>query len=228
MPGSETSANPCLPSSARTKVKICGVTRPEQVPEIAALGADFIGLNFWPQSKRHLPLEEAALMAVEAGDVPLIGVFVNADLEYIREAVAAASLYAIQLHGDESPADCEAVMALGLPVIKAFQVRDEATLDAIADYAVSDVLLDAYHPGQRGGIGATFPWDLALTFKQRFPERRLYLAGGLTPENVAEAVQGVQPYAVDVASGVESSMPGMKEMEKVRKFIEAAHAVPHS
>ncbi len=206
-------------------VKICGVTQPEQAVAIAELGADLLGLNFWPQSKRHLPVKEAAAWHGRKLLPPrlrLVGVFVNPELEALVDAAAAAGLSYVQLHGDESPDFCAAAAEQGLKVIKAIQVRDAASLDAIAACPVADILLDAYHPGQRGGIGQTFPWELALEFKRRFPDCRLWLAGGLTPGNVGEAVAGVRPHAVDVAGGVEAGVPGVKELDKVRQFVTAA------
>ena len=113
-------------------------------------------------------------------------------------------------------------MQIGLRVIKAFQIKDESSLDLISKFPIKDILLDAYHPSERGGLGETFPWALAKTFKQRYPARNLWLAGGLKPENIGEAVQGVSPYAVDVASGVEADAAGIKDMEKVAQFIQNA------
>lgn len=209
-----------------TLIKICGVTQPDQAREIAALGADFIGINFWPKSKRYLPLSAASWLA----DVPrtsrLVGVFVNPDLSYLREVVGLNVLSALQLHGDETPEFCAEAQTLGLPVIKAFQVQDEAMLAPIDLHPLQDILLDAYHPQERGGLGHTFPWELATLFQQRHPNHRLYLAGGLTSENVATAVSGLHPYAVDVASGVESGTPGVKDLAKVRAFINAVRSVP--
>lgn len=203
-------------------VKICGITQPEQAHAIAALGADLLGINFWPRSKRHVPLEKAAWLRELRVPSQVVGVFVNPDLEYLKRAVDLEALSALQLHGDESPEFCLQAASLGLPLIKAFQVKDEAMLGSIAAYPVTDILLDAYHPHERGGLGHTFPWELAVRFMQENPGRRLYLAGGLTPENVAGAVAGVQPYAVDVASGVEDSLPGIKNLAKVEAFIKAA------
>jgi phosphoribosylanthranilate isomerase len=206
-------------------IKICGVTRRDQALAIAELGADFLGINFWPKSKRYLPLEEAVgWMREVPASVRLVGVFVNPDMEYVDEVASTGLLSHIQLHGDETPEDCAALAERGSHVMKAFQVRDEASLDAIAAYAVADVLLDAYHPQERGGIGEKFPWELAVSFKRRYPDRLLWLAGGLTPGNVGEAVRGVGPYAVDVASGVEGTTPGVKDMKKVEGFIRAARA----
>jgi phosphoribosylanthranilate isomerase len=205
-------------------VKICGITNREQAIAISEMGADFIGINFWPKSKRYLPIEKAAGWLA---DIPLatrvVGVFVNADESYLKEAASIPRLEFLQLHGDETPEDCANLKGLRPRVIKAFQVRDETALDAIASYDVSDILLDAYHPTERGGVGATFPWELALSFKRKYPQRSLWLAGGLVPDNVAEAVASTQPFAVDVASGVEDEQPGIKNLAKVLAFIRAAH-----
>jgi phosphoribosylanthranilate isomerase len=206
-------------------VKICGVTLREQAMAIAALGADYMGINLWKGSKRYLALEKAMTwMAEVPSPTRLVGVFVNPDHAYVAEAVSTGVLSFVQLHGDESPEFCAELAERGVRVLKAIQVRDEASLDAIEAYAVNDILLDAYHPQERGGIGEKFPWELAVAFKRRFPERNLWLAGGLTPENIAEAVRGVHPDVVDVASGVESGAPGVKDMEKVARFIREAKA----
>lgn len=205
--------------------KICGITSQSQAIATADLGADFIGMNFWPQSKRFLRLtnvyELFELKCSLPGKAELIGVFVNPpeDHEYFDNG----ALDAIQLHGEETPEFCAALIDRGFRVIKAIQVRDPLSLERIADFSVNDILLDAYHPQARGGTGDVFPWALALRFKELYPGRRLWLAGGLTPDNVAEAVRQVQPYAVDVASGVEDDIPGIKNMSKVEKFIRAAH-----
>jgi phosphoribosylanthranilate isomerase len=208
-----------------TLVKICGVTQREQAEAIAAAGADFIGVNFWPGSKRFLsPEKAAAWVGSLEGKAEVIGVFVNADPGHLDAITQTIPLWALQLHGDETPEECARLIQAGHRVIKAFQVRDEATLDQIAAYAVEDVLLDAYHAGERGGTGETFPWKLAHKFLNLYPDRRLWLSGGLTPENVAVAVQGVRPCAVDVASGVESGVPGIKDLVKVGQFIRRAKA----
>ncbi len=198
------------------------MTRREDAAQIIALGADVIGINFWPQSKRYLPPEKTSWLAELSKSIPLVGVFVNPDLSELNALAEAGSLFMFQLHGDESPEFCARLLERGLKIIKAIQVRDADSLKRIADYPVTDILLDAYHPEHRGGIGGTFPWSLALEFKQMYPDRRLWLAGGLKPENVEAAVQGVLPYAVDVASGVEDATPGMKNLEKVARFIQGA------
>ncbi len=205
-----------------TLVKICGITQPDQARQTAALGADFIGINFWPQSKRYISPSNAGWLTRLPDSTARVGVLVNPSLEEI-EAISAGGLVSlIQLHGDETPAFCASLENIGLKIIKAIQVRDHLSLERIADFPVNDILLDAYHPQARGGTGDTFSWALALRFKELYPQRRLWLAGGLTPENVAEAVRRVQPFAVDVASGVEDSTPGVKNMAKIEKFIRAA------
>lgn len=208
-----------------TLAKICGVTDAAQAEAIAEAGADFIGINFWPDSKRYLAPEKAAEWVENlAREISMVGVLVNPDHSYLHEIASLNALFAFQLHGDESPELCARLMDHGHKVIKAFQVRDASTLDIIANYPVQDILLDAYHPGERGGTGETFPWELARQFLIRYPERRLWLSGGLTPENVSAAVHGVHPYAVDVASGVESGTPGIKDLAKVKEFIQQAKA----
>lgn len=203
--------------------KICGITQPDQARRTAELGADLVGINFWRMSKRYVAPSNAGWLTGLPLTTARVGVFVNPTMAEI-EAVAADDLVSLfQLHGDETPAFCASLENLGLKVIKAIQVRDPLSLEHIADYTVNDILLDAYHPQARGGTGDTFPWALALRFKELYPGRRLWLAGGLTPDNVAEAVRQVQPYAVDVASGVEDDIPGVKNMTKVEKFIRAAH-----
>jgi phosphoribosylanthranilate isomerase len=227
----QTTAQPlqtiALPSQTPL-IKICGVTLREQAMAIAEMGADFIGINLWSGSKRYLPLEKAVTwMAEVPSPTRLVGVFVNPDHAYVAEAVSTGLLSYVQLHGDEPPDFCAELAERGVRVLKAIQVRDEASLEAIEAYAVNDILLDAYHPRERGGIGEKFPWELALAFKRRFPERNLWLAGGLTPGNVGEAVRGVKPHVVDVASGVEGSTAGVKDMEKVAEFLrEARRAAP--
>jgi phosphoribosylanthranilate isomerase len=203
-------------------VKICGLTRPDQARETMALGADFIGINFWPQSRRFVRPSDAGWLTDLPETASRVGVFVNPSQDEVEEIAGADLVSIFQLHGDESPAFCTALEELGFKVIKAFQVRDETSLARIADYGVTDILLDAYHPQARGGIGETFPWRLATRFKERYPDRRLWLAGGLNPDNVAEAIREVHPFAVDVANGVENGRPGMKNLIMVEEFIKAA------
>lgn len=211
-----------FPDPAKFSVKICGITSREQARAIAELGADALGLNFWPKSKRYLPPVEAASWVEEIKPLAaLVAVLVNPSDADLRQALPL--VHVLQLHGDESPDECARVMKLGLPVIKALQVRDRESLAVIGDYPCETILLDAYCPGLYGGEGKTFPWELAIEAQQLFPDKRFILAGGLTADNVAEAAAQVKPAAVDVASGVESA-PGVKDLELVRRFIERAKA----
>ena len=210
-------------ASAHTQVKICGVTEPGQAHEIAALGADYLGINFWPHSKRYLSWASAREWIPDlSGVIKVIGVFVNPDVDELMAMHDSGLIHGFQLHGDESSAFCHELQRRGVPIIKAFQVRNESTLNTIANYKITDILMDAYHPQERGGLGHSFPWELANEFKRRQPRRALWLAGGLTAENVAEAVRGTHPAVVDVASGVEDKKPGIKNLEKVASFVREA------
>jgi phosphoribosylanthranilate isomerase len=210
------------------KVKICGVTRADDAAHAAASGADFLGLNFWPRSKRYLPVERAPDVAAAAraaatptGGISIVGVFVNASLDDIAAAVRAASLDVIQLHGDESPDDAAAAArATGRAVWKAISVAAPADLARLDTWSVDAILLDAPTAG-RGGSGTTFDWRLAREARDRDPARRLVLAGGLGPDNVRAAIDAVAPWCVDVASGVERA-PGIKDAAKVAAFVAAA------
>ncbi|HTU56870.1 MAG TPA: phosphoribosylanthranilate isomerase [Polyangiales bacterium] len=199
-----------------THVKICGVTSVRDVELCVAAGADAIGLNFAPGSPRCLTLA-AALPLAQAipSHVLSVGVFVNAELAQLLEYKRALSLGCLQLHGDEPPE----LLSQVLPhAYKALRVRGADVLAEAARYAGEHLLLDAYVPGAHGGTGARFDWNLARDLGK---VRKVTLAGGLTPDNVAEAIAVAQPFCVDVASGVESS-PGQKDPERVRAFVRAA------
>jgi phosphoribosylanthranilate isomerase len=216
---------PAFPPPDRLGIKICGLTSLDQTEAVIASGADAIGFNFWPHSKRYLSLDAARswLPNLTAGPA-LIAVVVNPDAELLDALITSRLFHSIQLHGDESPQDVATLMARGVHIIKALQVRDESSLLAIADYPCPDILLDAFNPGLYGGVGEPFPWHLFELARQRFPQKRLILSGGLTPENIAQAVSQTRPAAIDVASGVESS-PGIKDLDKVRAFITQARSV---
>lgn len=200
------------------RVKICGVTRPEDARAAVAAGADYLGLNFWPQSPRHVDRERARRIAEAAGAVPLVGVFVDAAREEVERTVEEIGLSLLQFHGAEPPAYCA---GWSRPVIKAIRVREGDSAAALASpYAgVAYLLVDAWVAGRPGGTGVRVP-AAALA---GVATERLFLAGGLTPESVAEAVRQVRPFAVDVASGVEER-PGVKSHEKIERFIERARA----
>lgn len=213
-----------FPDSARQSVKICGITRPEQAEEIFTLGADAVGINLWPQSKRHMPLTVAMnTLTGVAAQHALVAVLVNANADLINAAIGSGLFQALQLHGDETPRDVERLMNRSVNVIKALQVRDAASLTQIGDFPCQAILLDAYNPGTYGGGGHAFPWELAVRAKEMFPDKQIVLSGGLNADNVRLAVQQTCPVAVDVASGVESA-PGVKDLSLVTRFIAEARA----
>ncbi len=198
-----------------TRVKICGITRTEDALLAARLGADALGFNFWPRSKRYLaPAAARAIVRRLPPYVTAVGVFVDPSREELLRAIEASGVTAVQLHGDEPPELCA---SLPVPAVKAIRVADAHALALLASYEVSGFLLDAPGPGY-GGTGETFDWSIAVEAAASVP---VVLAGGLTPENVAEAIRVVRPWGVDVASGVESS-PGVKDEDKLRRFIAAA------
>jgi phosphoribosylanthranilate isomerase len=199
------------------KVKICGITNEEDAQAAVAAGADAVGLMFYPASPRCISVETArAIAAGLPGHVLRVGVFVNPSPEEVWAAMDGGRLNLLQFHGEETPEFCR---QFGLMTMKAFRVRDAESLDGIAGYEADAYLLDSYVAGRPGGTGETFNWKLAAQAK-RFG-RPIFLAGGLTPENVAEAVRTARPFAVDVSSGVERA-PGKKDHQKMRDFIAAA------
>jgi phosphoribosylanthranilate isomerase len=213
-----------------TLVKICGITRVEDAAFASSAGADFIGLNFWPRSKRFLHptyasgVVDAAHLARDddAPELQVIGVFVDPNIEDLIAVCDRVELDAIQLHGDEGPARVsELSAAVGLPAWKAIAATD-SSIRALDTWPVDTLLLDTPSAG-RGGSGQTFDWSLAVTARSQLGHRKLLLAGGLLPTNVAAAVAQVAPWAVDVASGVESA-PGIKDHEKIAAFIAAARS----
>lgn len=213
-----------FPKPGNLGIKICGLTQRTQSEQVIDSGADALGFNFWPHSKRYLPLDQARTWLPDLPHtVAFVAVVVNPAPPLLDELVDSHLFDTIQLHGDESPTAVAALMARSVHVIKALQVRDENSLDVIADYPCTDILLDAYNPGLYGGAGEPFPWHLFELARQRFPDKAFILSGGLNPENIATAVRQTQPTAVDVASGVESA-PGIKDLDKVRTFIHNARS----
>lgn len=210
-----------------TRIKICGVTLPDDAARVAATGVDYLGLNFWPRSKRYLAAERAPAVAAAAraaGPARLVGLFVNQPLDDIAAIARDVGLDALQLHGDETPEDAAAIAQLtGRPVWKAIAVGAPRDLHGLDAWSVEAVVLDAPTAG-RGGAGKVFDWNLARDARRSYPARQLVLAGGLGPHNVAAAIEAVDPWAVDVASGVESA-PGIKDPAKVAAFIAAVRVV---
>jgi phosphoribosylanthranilate isomerase len=210
-----------------TRIKICGVTLADDAAAVAAAGVDFIGLNFWPKSKRYLDPERAPTIAgvIRAmGSAALVGVFVDQDADEILAVLARVELDIIQLHGDEDPATVKRIAdAVARPVWKAITVRSARELEHLEVWPVAALVLDAPTPG-RGGAGASFDHALARDARARSPQLKLVLAGGLGPENVGAAIAQVRPWAVDVASGVEAA-PGVKDRSKLAAFVAAVRGV---
>jgi phosphoribosylanthranilate isomerase len=205
------------------RIKVCGITTHEDAEHAVALGVWAIGLNFWPRSARRCdPGTAAEIAATIKRRAEVVGVFVNAKLAHVTATAEAVGLTMIQFHGDEGPSFCaEAARRTGCKIIKAARVHSGADIQALAAFHVDYHLLDSHVRGQRGGTGETFAWELTRKHRGRVP---LILSGGLTPENVAEAIEVVRPFAVDVASGVESE-PGRKDPAKVEAFVAAVESV---
>jgi phosphoribosylanthranilate isomerase len=200
-----------------TRVKICGVTTVADALLAADAGADAIGLNFCPESPRCVSVERAAAIAAALPRrVCRVGVFVDASRAAIGAIAEQVGLDAIQFHGDEDPAACAGWRQ---KTIKAVRVRDATSLASANGYGVDYLLADAYVPERRGGTGAR----IAMEWLTGVPPGRLIVAGGLTPENVIAVIRACLPAAVDVASGVERA-PGIKDAEKMGRFIANAHA----
>lgn len=204
------------------RVKICGITNLADARVAAEAGADFLGFIFYPKSPRYVtPAQVAEIVAgLDRDGLQFVGVFVDEPQDAVVQVVARCGLDVAQLHGQEPPEAVGALAAQGVPVIKAFRVRDGLSRRALARYRPTAYLLDTYVPGRAGGTGRTFDWSLATVAQRCGP---VVLAGGLHPGNVAEAVRTVAPWAVDVSSGVEVA-PGRKDPEKVRAFVRNARA----
>jgi len=205
------------------RVKFCGITNLDDALEAERLGAWAIGLNHHPASPRYCEPDAAVeISAALKRRLEVVGVFVNPTLDEVATAAEDESLTMIQLHGDEGAAFCrEAARRTGCKVIKAIRVRSAADVQAAEAYRTNFHLLDAYRPGTPGGTGASFDWELLANRQSEVP---LILAGGLTPDNVDEAIAIAHPFAVDVASGVESE-PGIKDHALMAAFAERAQAV---
>ena len=203
-----------------TRVKICGITRLEDAELAASLGAWALGFNLWPGSSRYVEEAVAAGIARQVRRrVELAGVFVNPTLDEVAHAVDAIGLTHVQLHGDEGPSFAiETARRTGAKVIKAARVAGAADLQALERFHTDFHLLDTAVEGMRGGSGQSWDWSLAAKRRSKVP---MLLAGGLTAENVADAIATVRPFGVDVASGVEAS-PGVKDPAKLEAFIAIA------
>nr|VFJ87012.1 MAG: phosphoribosylanthranilate isomerase [Candidatus Kentron sp. LFY]VFK15564.1 MAG: phosphoribosylanthranilate isomerase [Candidatus Kentron sp. LFY] len=202
----------------RTRVKICGITRPSDASAAARLGADAIGLVFYPPSPRAITIDKARTIAAALPPfVTLVALFVNPDRALVEEVLNTLPIDLLQFHGEETPEDCE---RYGRPYIKAVRMRKEIQLSAWAERFPSAraLLLDTYRKGTRGGTGEIFDWTLV----PREGTLPFILAGGLDPDNVREAIAAVKPFAVDVSGGVES-VKGIKDANKMAEFIAAVN-----
>lgn len=207
--------------------KICGITTPEDALGCIEAGAAALGFNFYPPSPRSIHSGDDLIwikkLKADYPDIAFVAVAVNPAVALLGRLRSAGCFDAVQFHGDESPETCAAGAEGFSRWIKALRIRSEADLVPALAFGTSYLLLDAAVPGTYGGSGHAIDWDLAAGFVSAHPEKRVILAGGLNPENVALAVAKVHPHAVDVASGVESA-PGAKDPAKVRELITAALA----
>jgi phosphoribosylanthranilate isomerase len=204
------------------RTKICGITRPEDAEAAAAAGAWAIGLNFHPESPRHLDADTAELIGASMRRrLEIAGVFVNAPLGRIAALAERCGLTLVQLHGDEGPAFCsEVARRTGCKVIKAFRVRSSAEVRGAGAFRTDFHLFDAYRPRTPGGTGESFDWELVAGRSARIPA---IVAGGLDPDNVGRAIAVSDPWAVDVAGGVEDGVAGVKDHDLIARFIANAN-----
>lgn len=205
-----------------TRIKICGITTAADAELLAELGVEAVGLNFYPKSPRYVSPSEAGELVRHLGPfLAPVGVFVSDDWQHIRAVATEAGLRAVQTYSDPPPPAPLSPFAH----IPAFRVKEPADLDHIRQFVAAcnpaAVLVDSFVAGEMGGTGHRAPWELLVGFDTGVP---LILAGGLTPDNVADAIRLVKPWGVDVASGVESS-PGVKDAAKVRAFVAAVRGV---
>jgi phosphoribosylanthranilate isomerase len=212
----------------RTRIKICGITSPEDGLEAAKAGVDAIGLVFYPKSPRSVSIADAnRILAVLPPFVTRVGLFVNASDAEIRDVLASVQLDVLQFHGDEDPQFCA---SFNRPYLKAVRVRPEMDLSATLQRfsSAQGILLDAWHETLLGGTGLAFDWNIVGRLDDNLRiNHRLVLAGGLNPENVVQAIHKTRPWAVDVSSGVESA-PGLKSAELIMQFIRAVQSAENS
>ena len=202
----------------QVKVKVCGMTSLKDALNAVEGGADAVGFIFYKKSLRSVTMKTVREIVLELPPfVDTVGVFVDETAEQINKIADYCNLDIIQLHGDESPTYCKKIRR---KVIKAFRIKDMQSVKKLSNFQVSGFLLDTFSENLHGGTGKVFDWNLALPAKKFGP---VIMAGGLTPNNVQQAVRQIRPYGVDVCSGVESE-PGIKDHKKVRAFLKNANA----
>jgi len=195
--------------------KICGITNLDDAQAVVSRGASAIGLIFYEKSPRAISIDQAKSISDQLSDsVSRVGVFVNNSIDFISQAIEAAALNAIQLHGDETPEFCS---KFDLHVLKALHIKDQKSLATMSDYNVNGFLFDTFSNNQYGGTGTSFDWSLVKDNQNDTP---IILSGGLHPDNILDAIHTVSPSAVDVNSGVESS-PGIKDHQKLDQLFKA-------
>ncbi|HOW88137.1 MAG TPA: phosphoribosylanthranilate isomerase [Candidatus Omnitrophota bacterium] len=203
-----------------TRVKICGNTNYEHAKLAIDLGADYLGFIFAPSSKRVVTVEKAEEIVARLADFKnIVGVFCNQPKKDVEAIAARLDLKYLQFHGEETALYCDSFMRQNYEVIKTFHVKDAMSLKRLGEYNVSAFLFDTYSQTEKGGSGIPFDWN--VIGDKPYVHDKLFLAGGLNPANVAQAIEKVRPFAVDVASGVESS-PGIKDPALLRAFLENA------
>jgi phosphoribosylanthranilate isomerase len=210
-------------ASLRTRIKICGITRVEDAFQVVDAGADAIGLVFYDPSPRSVRIKQAReIAAAVPALVSVVALFVNPDKEYVQEVLNNVRIDLLQFHGDEENDFCSQFKT---PFIKAIRVRQASDVVASSLRFPNSVgiLLDSYKPGIPGGTGESFDWSLI----PKNHSNPIILAGGLTPENVASAINDVQPFAVDISGGVEASK-GIKDAEKIKAFVSEIYDVDYS
>ena len=208
------------------KVKICGITNFEDAVAAIEAGADMLGFNFYRPSSRYIKPERAREMIDRLRETnanastQMVGVFVNESIESITQIAKNLKLDVLQLHGDESPEFCAELKSLApdKAIIKALRVNGAFDPRTASSYSVQAIMLDAFHQQLRGGTGRVIDWDIAGTVRDLVP--RLFLSGGLSPENIGEAISRVRPFAVDACSSLESS-PGRKDSLRMKEFVRA-------
>lgn len=196
------------------KVKICGLTNYDDAAAAMEMGADLLSFNFYPKSPRYIQPEKAAQIITKLpAFIDIVGVFVNSPLEEMRNTIDQCQLNWVQLHGDESPEFCSALLWHNVRTMKAIRVKDKGDIDRAQSYFTDAILLDAFNPQKYGGTGLTFDWNII-----GHVTRRVFLAGGINPDNAAKAVKlGV--YGIDVCSGIEAQ-PGKKDHKKMKTLFD--------